>query len=259
MSVAPATAVETVRGYLIIKVEEASGKNQAGDALVWETSAASPLEAFVKVEIRGGSKSLKAQTRKMVLAGEAQSISWREDLQLELLDSSTELRLMLCKEKFQGTKRGTSVIAACGIFVNDILDAVPIDKYFELFKPNGGGEGGFIRISMNFYKNASDIPTTDTIPSPALSAVPAIAEANHESTGRVEAVVLPESLDDVAPPAAVPSTPASAAEGPETVPAASSKASSSKSEQRKIPFIKLFMLSAVASAAVGFILKAKKS
>lgn len=30
--------------------------------------------------------------------------------------------------------------------MTDILDAVPIDKYFELFKPNAGGEGGYIRI-----------------------------------------------------------------------------------------------------------------
>jgi hypothetical protein len=60
---------------------------------------------------------------------------------------------MLCREKFQGTKKGTSVIAACGIFVDDIIDAVPIDKYFELFKPNAGGEGGFIRICMDFVKD----------------------------------------------------------------------------------------------------------
>ena len=32
----------------------------------------------------------------------------------ELLDGGDELRLMLCREKFQGTKRGTSVMAACG-------------------------------------------------------------------------------------------------------------------------------------------------
>ena len=32
----------------------------------------------------------------------------------ELLDNANELRLMLCREKYQGTKRGTSVIAACG-------------------------------------------------------------------------------------------------------------------------------------------------
>ena len=37
-----------------------------------------------------------------------------------------------------------------GIFVDDILDAVPIDKYFELFKPGTGGEGGFIRVAMNY-------------------------------------------------------------------------------------------------------------
>lgn len=34
--------------------------------------------------------------------------------------------------------------------MRDILDAVPIDKYFELFKPGEGSEGGFIRISMNY-------------------------------------------------------------------------------------------------------------
>ena len=38
-----------------------------------------------------------------------------------------------------------------GIFVQDILEAVPIDKYFELFKPGAGGEGGFIRVAMAFY------------------------------------------------------------------------------------------------------------
>ncbi len=48
-----------------------------------------------------------------------------------------------------------------GIFVNDIMDAVPIDKYFELFKPGAGGEGGFIRISMDFVKTLQDrVPKT---------------------------------------------------------------------------------------------------
>ena len=28
---------------------------------------------------------------------------------------------------------------------------MPIDKYFELFKPGAGGEGGFIRVAMQFY------------------------------------------------------------------------------------------------------------
>ena len=36
--------------------------------------------------------------------------------------------------------------------MRDILDAVPIDKYFELFKPGEGLEGGFIRISMNYLR-----------------------------------------------------------------------------------------------------------
>lgn len=38
-----------------------------------------------------------------------------------------------------------------GIFVKDILEAVPIDKYFELFKPGENPErglGGFIRVTL---------------------------------------------------------------------------------------------------------------
>ena len=58
---------------------------------------------------------------------------------------------MLCKEKRSRDGRiGSSVVAACGIYVDDIIDAIPIDKYFELFKPKGGGDGGFIRIAMDF-------------------------------------------------------------------------------------------------------------
>ena len=44
-----------------------------------------------------------------------------------------------------------------GIFVDDIIEAVPIDKYFELFKPNMLGGGGFIRIHMNFVKDLSEL------------------------------------------------------------------------------------------------------
>lgn len=36
------------------------------------------------------------------------------------------------------------------------MDAVPIDKYFELFKPGQGGEGGFIRIGMDYVKSLKD-------------------------------------------------------------------------------------------------------
>ena len=34
--------------------------------------------------------------------------------------------------------------------MEDILDAMPLDKYFELFKPGAGGDGGFIRVAMNY-------------------------------------------------------------------------------------------------------------
>ena len=74
---------------------------------------------------------------------------------LEVLEGASELRLMLCREKRVGARVGTSVVAACGIFVSDILDAVPIDKFFELFKPGAGGEGGFIRVGVEFYPDAA--------------------------------------------------------------------------------------------------------
>lgn len=69
----------------------------------------------------------------------------------EHLDGAGELRILLCRPKPAG-ERGSSIIAACGIYMRDILDAVPIDKYFELFKPGEGLEGGFIRISMNYLR-----------------------------------------------------------------------------------------------------------
>jgi hypothetical protein len=45
---------------------------------------------------------------------------------------------------------------APGIFVSDILDAVPLQKFFQLFRPAPGGEGGYILISMNFVKDLSE-------------------------------------------------------------------------------------------------------
>lgn len=69
----------------------------------------------------------------------------RRDVQ----ETTGELRLLLCREKKGDSgRKSTSVVTACGIFINDVLDAVPIDKYFEMFKPGTGFEGGFIRLKM---------------------------------------------------------------------------------------------------------------
>eukprot|EP00798_Chlamydomonas_sp_ICE-L_P000617 gene617-2048_t len=141
------------RGFLLIKAGQGSGKTQHGFA--WDSDAESTFEAFVRVEIRGGAHSVKAQTAKAALDGE--TITWGEEMRLELLNGSNELRLMLCREKFLGQKKGTAVISACGIYVNDILEAAPIDKYFELFKPSGGGEGGLIRVTMRHEKGLSEL------------------------------------------------------------------------------------------------------
>jgi len=87
------------------------------------------------------------------------SLTWGEDLKLEVLDGATELRIMLCREKMSATenKKSVVVLSACGIYVNDIIDACPIDKYFELFKPTQGGEGGFIRVKL-YFSETGDFP-----------------------------------------------------------------------------------------------------
>lgn len=54
--------------------------------------------------------------------------------------------------------------------MTDILDAVPIDKYFELFKPNAGGEGGQMRIGMKYVTDPRQIKTA------AARALPSTAE-----------------------------------------------------------------------------------
>lgn len=72
----------------------------------------------------------------------------------EISDTSSELRLLLCREKEVNGKKSTNVVTACGIFVKDILDATPIDKYFEMFKPGTGQEGGFVRLKMSILSEA---------------------------------------------------------------------------------------------------------
>lgn len=140
---------EVVLGHLVVTVHESSGKNK-DDADVWDPSF---TEGFVKVEIRGGPRNVKVLSS--IKRVHANTISWNEELTLDVLGGANELRLMLCREKKHGARVGTSVVAACGIFVADILEAVPIDKYFELFKPGAGGDGGFIRIGMNYEDTAS--------------------------------------------------------------------------------------------------------
>ncbi|KAI8474030.1 MAG: hypothetical protein J3K34DRAFT_409247 [Monoraphidium minutum] len=149
-------------GFLTMTVIEASGRNK-DDNFVWDSDN---YEGYVKVELRGGPRNVKVSTRRAPVQGS--TIFWNEPLVLEVLDNANELRVMLCKDKVTtqpdgSTKRGTQVIAACGIYVSDILDAVPIDKYFELFKPGAGGEGGFIRLGLDFSTDAPP-PMPDGLP-----------------------------------------------------------------------------------------------
>lgn len=155
-------AAPTMRGYLVVTVAEASGRNKEEDD-VWDSGF---YEGYVKVEVRGPDVPTckSSSSIKRVLSGQ---ISWQEDIVCEVLEGANELRVMLCKQK-RNSKTGAigqSVVAACGIYVEDILDAVPIDKYFEMFKPKNGGDGGFIRVAMNFStESPDDAADTDAAP-----------------------------------------------------------------------------------------------
>lgn len=144
--------------YLDITVEEASGKSKDQEVL-WEPSF---TEGFVRVEVRGSAKTVKANTLNQSVQN--LSITWKEELRVEVTDESKELRIMLCKEKSRassGSKRNTSILAACGIYVKDILESVPIDKYFELFKPGEDRDralGGFIRVKLRTVSSNPDQP-----------------------------------------------------------------------------------------------------
>ncbi len=140
---------QNLQGYLVVKVLEAAGQN-GDDETVWDESV---KEAFVKLEIRGPkARPVKKQTSTSRVSGGV--VTWEEQLALEHYEGSGELRILLCqpKKKAPGEKPSSVVLAACGIYVKDILEAVPIDKYFELYKPGEGADGGFIRISMNYLK-----------------------------------------------------------------------------------------------------------
>eukprot|EP01024_Parvocaulis_polyphysoides_P004585 TRINITY_DN1113_c0_g1_i1.p2 TRINITY_DN1113_c0_g1~~TRINITY_DN1113_c0_g1_i1.p2 ORF type:complete len:112 (+),score=22.98 TRINITY_DN1113_c0_g1_i1:133-468(+) len=96
--VAESKSSSNVRGYLLITVEEASGRNK-NDTFVWDQNS---FEGFVKAELRGGERPVKVQTKKAQVQGT--SITWKEDIKLEVLEGSNELRLMLCREKPTNTE-----------------------------------------------------------------------------------------------------------------------------------------------------------
>lgn len=262
---------EVPKGYLVITVLEADGKNKE-DAYLWDST---PFEGFVKVELRGGARNIKVQTRKVPLSGT--SLEWTEDLVLEVLEGSNELRLMLCREKLTGGRKGTSVIAACGIYVNEIIDAVPIDKFFELFKPQNGGQGGYIRVGLNFVKDAHDLPAGNAKrPSSTTTSVPssAVVEPQRTPAATPTGAVGPRTmrdLDDNRSWGSVDSPApdggssvrgvadrSAAAAGPEAnggQDAQSGRKPDKKKKKKGGVLLPLLLLTAAAGAAAGFVLR----
>jgi len=145
--------------YLFMTIHEAWGVSKEQEP-VWDETF---KEGYVRVEVRGGNKTQKTTT--FTQSVENYSMDWRQDLRLELTESSKELRIMLCREKprDQAVKKSAFVVAACGIFVKDILDAVPIDKAFELFKPGETDStlGGYIRVTLRTGPNVPSVPTIE--------------------------------------------------------------------------------------------------
>lgn len=70
---------EKPRGYLSLRPIEASGLNK-DEAFVWPTAE---FDGYVKVELRGGSRNVKAATRRVPVQGS--TLFWNEPLVLCVL------------------------------------------------------------------------------------------------------------------------------------------------------------------------------
>jgi len=168
--------------YLFMTIHEAWGLSKEQEP-VWDDSF---KEGYVRVEVRGGSKVQKTTTFTKTV--ENYAMDWRQDLRLELTEASKELRIMLCKEKARDatSKKSASVVAACGIFVKDIIDAVPIDKAFELFKPGETDStlGGYIRVTLHTGPNVPSVPTIEEGESRAHEEEVAMEEEGEQPTSK---------------------------------------------------------------------------
>lgn len=164
-------------GYLVINVLESAG-HDSEDAPVWDPDFKS---GYARVEIRGGPKTIKKVTSTKDV--EDNGISWVEQLSLEVLEGASELRIMLCRPKgAAGTERSSSsIVAACGIYMKDILEAAPVDKYFELYKPGGGSAGGFIRVAISHLE--PDQVRNGELENGVRPGTPAAAAAGGKSKG----------------------------------------------------------------------------
>eukprot|EP00892_Ulva_mutabilis_P003892 jgi/Ulvmu1/1875/UM012_0032.1 len=138
-------AVMSAEKVLEVMLDEATGVDDDSN-LLWDADF---TEGFMKVELRGpdGSKPVKLSSKTATVTKDHKLI-WHEPLHFDLFEGAAELRMLLCRDQTANGKRTVHVVTACGIFVQHILDAAPIDKYFEMFKPGSGSEGGFVRLKM---------------------------------------------------------------------------------------------------------------
>mmetsp|Transcript_9797 Transcript_9797/g.18306 ORF Transcript_9797/g.18306 Transcript_9797/m.18306 type:complete len:255 (-) Transcript_9797:407-1171(-) len=155
-----------LRGHFDLTIHEADGN--VNGIYTWDPNVV-PFEGFVKIEIRGGSRNVKDQTARVRVDDDGK-IVWNQTISLELLKEATELRLIFCKDRSKRqvaalTRKTPSVIAACGIYVDDILKSAPFEKKFELYKPNSGTDRGTIKLSLGFRENPLYSPLeSDTSP-----------------------------------------------------------------------------------------------
>ncbi|CAG9465539.1 unnamed protein product [Pedinophyceae sp. YPF-701] len=120
-----------------------------------------PTSCFVKLELKSKSKDPAGDTKSRTRIVETSNgkAFLRETLPMEVREGAEELRVIVCRsvKAPDGTQKH-SVIAACGLYIKDVIAVAPIDKYFDLYKPHKGGPGGMIRVKMDFRAatNASD-------------------------------------------------------------------------------------------------------
>eukprot|EP00211_Chloroparvula_japonica_P015140 CAMPEP_0119133076 /NCGR_PEP_ID=MMETSP1310-20130426/12933_1 /TAXON_ID=464262 /ORGANISM="Genus nov. species nov., Strain RCC2339" /LENGTH=242 /DNA_ID=CAMNT_0007123751 /DNA_START=11 /DNA_END=740 /DNA_ORIENTATION=+ len=139
-----------VMGRLQVLVKRAEGRTRTGGSGWADVPKGSEL--FVKVEMRGApdTKAQKVNTNAVKVKDD--KIVLNTQIDLNIVDGTEELRILVCKKK-EAAGNVATVIAAAGIYVRDITKMVgTISKDFDLFKPGGKGDlGGVVSLELKYF------------------------------------------------------------------------------------------------------------
>jgi len=144
--------------HLEVKVLSACGLVKGVSA--WDLT---DFDGYVKVEMRGGS-GVVVKARTSAVKSVNQKLQFNEFMTLPIPAAAEEVRLTVCKEKKRGAHGSSVKIANAGIRLRDLLQAVPIERDFNLFKPDEvTTDGGSIKLFFNLSRTSPTVREKHTL------------------------------------------------------------------------------------------------